>query len=164
MKDKFLRRHFGFTLPELIIAITVLGVMAGAVTLSSVVGKQTAKAEAEKIAAEIQKLLKTADRTHEGFCLETQDKILCYKWDSLPNRRSNWKKIPKELNDDANKIQNYKFNLKVVTGTTFQYNAYKNSFNGEGGSIEITRKDDKNDKYYIIFAETSGRVRASPNN
>ena len=56
-----------FTLTEVVIAVLILGIMAAAITLRPDSAKQTAKREAERIAAVINRLIETADRMHSRF-------------------------------------------------------------------------------------------------
>lgn len=56
-----------FTLTEIAISILILGVMAAGIALNANTSKQTAKNEAERIAAVINRLIEYADRTHSGF-------------------------------------------------------------------------------------------------
>ncbi len=151
MKDKFLGRHFGFTLPEVIIAITIMGVMAAAVTMSSNVGKQTAKSEAEKITAEILRLMKTADKTHNEFELVTQDKSkILYVW-------NNGSTINPETLASSDK---FTYELKI-NGSKLNYSLQNNGFN-KNGHIIIRNKADTSQFYCIYFYEQGGRIRTTP--
>ena len=60
-------RRRAFTLTEVVIAVLVLGIMAAAMTLRPDSAKQTAKREAERIAAVISRLIEKADRNHSAF-------------------------------------------------------------------------------------------------
>lgn len=63
-------RHRAFTLVEIIIAIMLLGILAGTMTLSGGRAKQTAQKEAEKVAALIKSASQKADRVKVGFTLK----------------------------------------------------------------------------------------------
>ena len=60
-------RRKAFTLTEVVIAVLILGIMAAAMTLRPDSAKQTAKREAERIAAVISRLIEKADRNHSAF-------------------------------------------------------------------------------------------------
>ena len=64
-------RRRAFTLTEVVIAVLVLGIMAAAMTLRPDSAKQTAKMEAERIAAVIRRMIEGADRTHSAFWFMT---------------------------------------------------------------------------------------------
>ena len=70
-------KHKALSIIELLIAITIMGISAGAVALSlNAVGKQGAKNEAEKVARYIQSHLRMADVTKDVLWLDiASDKI-----------------------------------------------------------------------------------------
>ena len=156
MRDKFLKRHLGFSLTEVVIAITILGIMAAAITLSSNVGKKTAKAEAEEIAARILRVTKIADRIKNGFQLEIYNKNDVYcEWrlsnGSYSRNKPDWTSIA-----SSDKFI-YDWN---VTGTKLDYSPEKNRFN-QDCHITITNNEDASDKHYIYFYEDGGRIRTT---
>ena len=154
MQGEFLKRHLGFSLAEVVIAITILGIMAAAITLSSNVGKKTAKAEAEEIAARILRVTKIADRIRKGLTLGIgYNGEIQYIWDGKnKNKSDNW-----DLMISSDKFT-YKWNKD---GTTLDYSPEKNGFN-EGRHMIITNKEDTDDKpHYIYFYEKGGRIRTT---
>ena len=60
----------GFTLVELIIAMMIMAILAGSMTLSSSTGRQTAKREAERLAAKLGSITIKANREHRTFTLK----------------------------------------------------------------------------------------------
>ena len=60
-------RRFAFTLTELLISMLIIAIMGGAFTLSTDIGKQKAKDEAEKLAAEISGMFHKAQTMHVPF-------------------------------------------------------------------------------------------------
>lgn len=66
-------RRKGFTLVELIIAIMIMGILAGAMTLNSTMSRQTARKEAEKVALLLSSLTQRADRIKGSFDIVLQD-------------------------------------------------------------------------------------------
>ena len=69
-------RKKAFSLVEILIVVTILGIMAGYVTLSAKSTGQTAKAEAEKVAQLFRRYITKADKFHGGYYfLIDSDKI-----------------------------------------------------------------------------------------
>lgn len=66
-------RRRAFTLTEVVIAMCILGIMAASMTLSTNSSKQTARMEAERIAAVMSRLIESADRTHSRFWFIPKD-------------------------------------------------------------------------------------------
>ena len=69
-------RRKAFTITELAVAMLIMTTMAAAVALSTNAAKQTAKNEANKIAAVITRLITNADRTHSAFWFIPEDNNL----------------------------------------------------------------------------------------
>ena len=67
-------RHKGITLLETLIAITIMSIMAGVMMLSSAtVGQQSARREAERVAAFIQGHISRANITRRGLWFEVKE-------------------------------------------------------------------------------------------
>ena len=65
------------TLTELLIGIAVLSILAGTMSLSNnAFNRQTAKREAERVAAYIQAKILASDRTHDGLWFTIDDKTI----------------------------------------------------------------------------------------
>ena len=76
MTRKILKKRIAFSLVEVLIVITVLGIMAAYITMNAESTKQTAKSEAEKVAALLKRYITKADKIHGGFYfLIDSDKI-----------------------------------------------------------------------------------------
>ncbi|MBQ7220199.1 MAG: type II secretion system protein [Synergistaceae bacterium] len=70
-------RSRAFSLVELAVSITIMGIMAGAVVLNmDSLGGQSAQLEAEKAAAYIQTYLRRADITQNGVWLNIQENYI----------------------------------------------------------------------------------------
>lgn len=132
----------GVTLIELLVGIVVLAVLAGAMTLRPWTFKQTAKNEAEKIAAVLRARTTEASRKGRGFTLTI-----------LGNA---------SLMADGNEI------YKVTDGFYISWNApggeleysIKNSSFTQGATIDV--KGERGDWYFVPIAVIEGRIRTSP--
>ena len=68
-----MRKHRAFTLTEVLVAVAVMSIMAGVMALNSAtVGKQTAKREAERVAAFIQGHITRANIAMRGVWFEVK--------------------------------------------------------------------------------------------
>ena len=156
MRDKFLKRHLGFSLTEVVVAVTIIGIMAAAITLSSNVGKTTAKAEAKEIAARILRVTKIAGRIRNNFHLIIYDKNHIYcRWEesdeSYSTATKDWTPIA-----SSDKFT-YDWNVK---GTNLDFSLDTNGFN-QDCNITVTNNEDTNNKHYIYFYQEGGRIRTT---
>lgn len=75
-----LNRRRAFTLTEIAISIMILGIMAAGIALSSNASKQTAKNEANKIAALINRVIESAERQHGAFWFTAENNNFYVVW------------------------------------------------------------------------------------
>lgn len=75
-----LNRRRAFTLTEIAISIMILGIMAAGIALSSNASKQTAKNEANKIAALINRVIESAERQHGAFWFTAENNNFYVAW------------------------------------------------------------------------------------
>lgn len=80
-----------FTLIEIIISIGIMMIMATSIVLSTGSAKQTAKFEAERIAAVLNRLIETADRTHGAFWFIPEDNVLYVVYNEANREELNFK-------------------------------------------------------------------------
>lgn len=144
MANNIMRTQKAFTLTELAIGILIAAIAGAAISLSSLSAKQTAKHEAERVAAYIYRMVQKADRIHRGFWMNTNPGYIYINWNSGPE-------------DDSFKASpgcSYEGFFKEGNLT---YNISDKRFPG-GGHITIT--DSAGEKYYVIFAAVEeGRIR-----
>ena len=143
-------RRRGFTLAELVVGVVVMIVTLGVATMSLRSTDQTAKREAERLAAYIYRRMDQAVRMHKPFTL----KIVLDQTTGITQVRINWKDDPPfEPSDGCRYSDN--FPLGYVN-----YNASTQAFS-QGGTITV--KDAKEEKYYLIIEPPSrgGRIRLS---
>ena len=141
----------GFSLVEILMVILVMGVMAAIITISPNVAKQSAKSEAERIAAYIYRKMQTADRIHKGFKLDLRTKN--------NDIRTIWN------NEDATNVLS---DFQLSAGCYYSHNyddrecAYNvtNKLFPRGGTITVNGAD--GETYYVILASgNEGRIRVS---
>ena len=140
-------RRRAFTLTEVVVAILILGIMAAAITLSPNSAKQTAKMEAERIAAVISGLIDSAERTHGRFWfIPSSNEIY------IAHTKEYYSSTPKE-----------KLDFKVSGGCSFSSSSIM-GYNTEGSTtsnviintastpvvrIEVSGQTDDDAKYTI---------------
>ncbi|MBQ3765036.1 MAG: type II secretion system protein, partial [Synergistaceae bacterium] len=81
-------RKRGFTLIEIVTAMLVMAVIAGAAMMSITSAKQTAKREAERVQAYIYRQMQRADRMHKDFTIQVFSDHLQVNIDSEPFKPS----------------------------------------------------------------------------
>ncbi|MBR1439112.1 MAG: type II secretion system protein [Synergistaceae bacterium] len=152
MGNKIKRK--GFSLVEILMVILVMGVMAAIITISPNVAKQSAKSEAERIAAYIYRKMQTADRIHKGFELDlrTKNNDIRTIWD----------------NEEATNVLP-DFQISAGCSYSNNYDGRKCTYNvtnkwfPNGGTITVNGADGK--KHYVIIADGKsdheGRIRLS---
>lgn len=160
MANNIMRKQKAFTLTELAIGILIAAIAGAAISLSSLSAKQTAKHEAERVAAYIYRTVQKADRIHRGFNiytgkdLGTSEYFIAIKWPNADNR-------PDELfkpSPGCKFVDN--FDTIVGSGNENTYLPEQKRFKW-GGHITVT--DSAGEKYYVILATTEGRIRIDEN-
>ncbi|MBQ6919715.1 MAG: type II secretion system protein [Synergistaceae bacterium] len=135
-------RKRGFTLIEIVTAMLVMAVIAGAAMMSITSAKQTAKREAERVQAYIYRQMQRADRMHKDFTIQVFSDHLQVNIDSEPFKPS-----------EGCAFANY----------TTQDKSYSHTKKGfTGGSIKVKGAD--NNTWYVVLANPNtneGRVRIS---
>ena len=146
----------GFSLVELLIAITIFTVMASFITLNPNMLRPTAKSEAMKLAAYIHKAMQRSDRIHDGFTIKFGNskgiKELQIAWD---------KKGSTNRKDMGIYPEPQGFSLTSNSTNNLHYSPKTNTFTSNGRTFTLTRNSD-NSFYCIIFYQNGGRIRVSP--
>ena len=157
--NKFFYYHKAFSLVELFITMLIIAIFASFITIDLTSQSQTAKQEAEKLAAFILDLTRKADRRHLDFTIQFEsDQVYSYFGSDTGNKTYLLKENP-DTTDTI--ILDPGFSISNNFNNSITYNSNENEFNGTGtGKIIITRDSDQT-KYYIIFR--FGRVRVSEN-
>ena len=137
-------RRRGFTLAELVVGVVVMIVTLGVTTMSLRSTDQTAKREAERLAAYIYRQMDKAVRIHKGFTMTVGTDSVLIQWGNL---------------DDDN-------SFKASDGCSYnlqgsrKYNASKQSF-PQGATINVY--DARGGQCDVILAtQTEGRITISP--
>ena len=140
-------RKRGFTLIEIVTAMLVMAVIAGAGMMSITSAKQTAKREAERVQAYIYRKMQKADRMHKDFTLELSGTYIYTNW-----------------NDEANKEKDYQASAGCTYEHNFEGHSCHYTFNNRRfewpGTITVNGADG-NTYYVYIAGSTEGRVRIS---
>ena len=156
-----------FSIVELSVGIVVMMITYAAMTLSASTATQTAKHEAERLAAYIFRTIQKADRLHTGFNMDmsfrikangTKEYYVTIRWPNVGVNKNEDKDFK------ASPGCTYSDNF-IGTNGEITYNAMNKKFtNGgadAGGTITVT--DSQGDKYYVIIAVTEGRIRLDEN-
>lgn len=88
------RRLRGFTLVEVMIAVSIMGIMAAVIAFNVEFTKQSAKHEAEKVVMYIQNLMKKSDRMHTSFDIDVEDKVIVASWGIHGTRKESFDATP----------------------------------------------------------------------
>ena len=148
-------RREAFTLIELLVGMVLMILIAGQASLSLSITSQTAKHEAERVAAYIYRMMEEADTMHLNFDLDTLkdsstgEYYISIKWPG------SWRN--EDTSFRASEGCTYTDNFPGTNGTD-TYSARKKRFYF-GGTITI--KDAKGEYHYVIIATTEGRIRTS---
>ena len=142
----------GFTLVEFLVSLIVMAIFASfyAVNLSS--QDQTARQEAERIAAYLTDLTRKADRRHISFQIKKEGNNIVGYWDGTKSKfdiysGSDGQVLNKDFKMEANQ-------------DLFTYNSEENKFT-QKGHLRITRPLDGS-SYDIKISD--GRIRTSDSN
>lgn len=137
----------GFSMIELLTAVLVTAILSMAFVFIPSMTRQSAKSEAEKIAAKIKNLMQQADRRHIGFTIEF--------YENINEVRIKW-------SDDHHQVLpvNSAFRIKSNNnGANLVYSIKNSSFLPPGRTITVKRDDGK--EYYVIIYVPGGRIRTS---
>ena len=133
----------GLLIVELLIALLILSITAGACALRADIWAVTAKREAEKVFAKLSSLMNKADKTQTSFHLEVMPDKLKVQW-SLGYRVID--------NIPASKGCSYSWN---APNDKLYYFPWTNKYS-QGATIRI---NGKNDTCYIKIATIGSRIR-----
>ena len=143
----------GLLIIELLIALMVLAITAGAFTLRADMWTITAKREAEKIFAKLSSLMLKADRTHTHFQLNVDDGKIRIQWNiEYTNLVKGKYRFVENL--PASKGCKYSWN---APGDVIYYSYITNMYS-QGTTITVTGRGKP---YYVIIATVGSRVRIS---
>ena len=112
-------RRKAFTITELAVAMLIMTTMAAAIALNTNTAKQTAKNEAERIAAVINRLIERADRTHSRFWF-------------IPEENNIYIALTKDYN--KNSTPKEKLDFKINSGCSFSSSPTIMGYNTEGST------------------------------
>lgn len=135
----------GFTLVEVMIAVSIMVIMSAVIVLNSDFTKQTAKREAERLFVYLYRSMKKADRRRINFSFIPSPAHVLLNWSNGRNEKLL-----------ASSGCAYSNNFKDGECT---YNA-RNKRSNTGGTITVYGADGK--KHYVILAGINeGRIRLS---
>ena len=143
----------GLLIVELLIALLILSITAGAYTLRADLWTVTAKREAEKLFATLSNLMLKADRTRTHFQIDVGSDRIRIQWNS-------------EYTNLVNKKNLFVEYIQASKGCTYSWNApadilyysYITNRYSQGATITITGKDTR---YYVVIATVGSRIRLS---
>lgn len=168
MRSMINMKRKAFTITELSIAMLIMTTMAAAVALSTNAAKQTAKNEANKIAAVINRLIETADRTHSVFWFIPDDNDIYiartknYSKSTTPKEKINFRITPGCSFSSSPKIMGYNTESSLISNAiikTSETPAVRVEVSSETKSddkIEFTvtvKGADNSTCYVYVFAE-----------
>ena len=158
-----MKKRNAFTLTEIIIAILVLGIMAGAMVVSSGSAKQTAKREADRIVMQLYRLIEYANRTHVSFKVlfdgSEQTESVPVEWQTPTTSRYHHTGYDRELKlSNGCSIQNLN-NMSSASQHNLVYDIGDNSFLPPSMTLEIKAPDES--AYYIKIYVPGTRIRTS---
>ena len=146
----------GMLLVEVMIAMLIIAVTAGAFSLSSDIWTVTAKREAERLAAKLNSAMNKADREHISFNLKIQNNEMRIIWQNpfktekanteylLPSAGCKYTWKSDSSNTATDKVVTYSYvTNKYIQGDTI-------TINGRGP------------EYHVVIASIEGRVRIEP--
>ena len=168
MKKIFSHRK-AFSLVELFITMVIIAIFTSFVTSNIASQSQTAKQEAERLAAYFTDLMRKADRRHVSFTINFSSlknvKNVYVFWGSDKTNPTYICKENPGTNDEVIMTPGFSISEKSFTGSASIYETpnevtYSSSSNRflSNGSLTIKRDID-NSEYYLVFRE--GRIRAS---
>ena len=142
----------GFTLVEILIAIAIMGILAGTMTLSGNSAGQTARKEAEKVAALISSAVQRADRMNLSFDVKiNNDNVISVDWSqNAPKHMTN---NPLKASKGCKYVLHNNTSSSNLLSFTYAPMNYPNSV------LVETRKDTPTlpaNRYYIEVTGKSG--------
>ena len=149
------KKNFGFSLIELLIGITIMGIMAAVITVSANSLRVTAKSEAERIAAYLIGLTHKYGSKRENFRIVLNDSNVERGKAIVIERTDN--RVYEPILDTFRLRNGCTFTNNT---DTFEYNHATNKFNHNG---HMTITDSKGEKYVVYIYQNGGRIRTSPN-
>ena len=146
--EKIFSRRKGFSLIELFVAMIIIALFTSFITTNITSQSQTAKAEAEKLAAYITGLARKADRRHLGFTITFNSNSTTTSWDRAPSPD----------------IFALAPGFSLEKAKNFTYNSNKNEF--EDYDTITLKRDLDGKKCYIVIGDVGGggRIRVSEDN
>lgn len=137
----------GFSLVELAIVMAIIFIMAAAVTLNSNAFKQTAKDQAERVAAFIHKQARKADRHHLRFAI----------------RFPEINQAVKEINNRSYLASDEAFKLScpiTASENDIVYEPVGNGFrNLADDTLKLAITDSNNETYSVLLYKNGGMTR-----
>ena len=138
--EKIFPRRKGFSLIELFVAMIIIAVFTSFISVNITSQSQTAKSEAERVAAYITGLMRKSDRRHIPFTIKINSGDIKTTW--------------KEASDDFALNPGFSMEAKPKE---FAYDSNENEFT-PNDKITLTKTLDSS-VYYVHIR--NGRVRAS---
>ena len=138
---------------ELMIALLIMAITAGAFSLSLDIWTITAKREAERLFAKLSNLMLKADMTQTHFQLEVDSEKIRVQWNSEYTNLVKKKYLFVE-NITASKGCSYSWNAP----SDILYYSYITNRYSQGTTITVTGRGKP---YYVIIAAVGSRVRIS---
>ena len=158
--EKIFSRRKGFSLIELFVAMIIIALFTSFITTNITSQSQTAKAEAEKLAAYITGLARKADRRHINFTIMfNSDNAYNYFGSDTEKRTYIFHNGTIDDTYDKKIILSPGFSLKANVNK-LEYDSNENEFNA--GEIILTKDLDSTKSYIIIGdVDNGGRIRVS---
>ena len=136
-----MRKHRAFTLTEVLVAVAVMSIMAGVMALNSAtVGKQTAKREAERVAAFIQGHISRENIARRGLWFQV-------KTDSI--------EVWHGFDYNTSRLQSPPFN--ATSGCSYTASQTKLCYHIKQSNLEFGWKIISDDSTAVTDSETNGQ-------
>ena len=151
-----------FTLTEVVVTVLILGIMAGALVLSPNSSKQSAKREAERTAAKINRLIATADRMHITLWIDVKDDSLeirtSKRYDADDEPQEKFPVTPGCSYSRYQTTKHFSYNVSSSESVKSHENFTMNNINVDvdtdpQGKYNIQVKDSASSLYYVVIKE-----------
>ena len=156
-------RRRAFTLTELVVAILILSIMAAAMTLSPSSAKLTAKTEADRITAQLYRLVETANRKHVAFKVlfngNEQTGSVPVEWQTPSTSQFHQTGYERELKISKGFSVKNLNNMDSTNGFNLVYNIGNNRFDPPGMTLQVKGTDGS--IHYVIVFVPGSRIRTS---